>query len=124
MENHQEIDEQNEERDDAVIGTALKWSGVVILVLVLGVIIYVLSQKHEKKEKDIVRDQITAPEKLSFQSGERPQVTFRSYESGIDFVHENGAMGEKLLPETMGGGGSRCRPGAVQGRRYVYLKPI
>jgi hypothetical protein len=103
MENHPEIDEQNEDRDDAIIGTALKWSGVVILVLVLGVIIYVLSQKHEKKEKDIVRDQITAPEKLSFRSGERPQVAFRSYESGIDFVHENGAMGEKLLPETMGG---------------------
>jgi enediyne biosynthesis protein E4 len=25
-------------------------------------------------------------------------------EAGIDFVHENGAAGEKLLPETMGGG--------------------
>lgn len=104
MENHPEIDEQNEERDDAIIGSALKWSGIVILVLVLGVILYVLIQKQEKPEKDIVRDRITAPEKLSFQSSERPQVAFRSYESGIDFVHENGAVGEKLLPETMGGG--------------------
>jgi len=26
--------------------------------------------------------------------------------SGIDFVHHNGATGEKLLPETMGGGGA------------------
>lgn len=104
MENNPEIDEQNEEREDAIIGSALKWSGVVILVLVLGVIIYVLSQKHEKQEKDIVRDQITAPEKLSFHSSERPQVAFRSYESGIDFVQENGALGEKLLPETMGSG--------------------
>ena len=26
--------------------------------------------------------------------------------SGIDFVHHNGAIGEKLLPETMGGGGA------------------
>ena len=25
-------------------------------------------------------------------------------EAGIGFVHENGACGEKLLPETMGGG--------------------
>ena len=25
-------------------------------------------------------------------------------ESGITFVHENGAYGERLLPETMGGG--------------------
>jgi len=104
MENHPEIDQQDEDRDDAIIGTALKWSGIVILVLALGVIIYVLSQKHEKQEKNIVRDRITAPEKLSFQSNERPQVAFRAYESGIDFVHENGAAGEKLLPETMGGG--------------------
>jgi len=104
MKNHPEIDEQNEDRDDAVIGTALKWSGVVIFVLVLGVILYVLSQKHEKQEKNIVRKQITAPKKLSFRSIERPQVVFRSYESGIDFIHENGAMGEKLLPETMGSG--------------------
>jgi len=104
MENHPEIDEQNEERDDAIIGSALKWSGLVVFVLALGVILFVLSQKHEKQEKDIVRDRIAAPEKLSFSSGERPQVAFRSYESGIDFVHENGAVGEKLLPETMGGG--------------------
>ena len=101
---HPEIDEQDEEHDDAIVGTALKWSGVVVLALALGVVLYLLSQKQEKKEKDIVRDQITAPEKLSFKSGERPQVAFRSYESGINFVHENGAVGEKLLPETMGGG--------------------
>jgi hypothetical protein len=104
MKNHPEIDEQNEERDDAVIGSALKWSGLVVLVLVLGVILFVFTRKHEKQEKDIVRNQITAPDKLSFRSAERPQVAFRSYESGIDFVHENGAVGEKLLPETMGGG--------------------
>ena len=107
MENQPELDERNEqdeEREDALIGTALKWSGLVVIVLALGVILFLLSQKHEKQEKDIVRDRITAPEKLSFQSDERPQVAFRSYESGIDFVHENGAEGEKLLPETMGGG--------------------
>jgi len=107
MENQPELDERNEqdeEREDALIGSALKWSGLVVIVLALGVILFVLSQKHEKQEKDIVRDRITAPEKLSFQSNERPQVAFRSYESGIDFVHENGAEGEKLLPETMGGG--------------------
>ena len=107
MENQPELDERNEqdeEREDALIGSALKWSGLVVIVLALGVILFLLSQKHEKQEKDIVRDRITAPEKLSFQSDERPQVAFRSYESGIDFVHENGAEGEKLLPETMGGG--------------------
>ena len=52
MEDHPEMDEQSEERDDAVVGTALKWSGVVIFVLVLGVILFVFSRKHEKQEKD------------------------------------------------------------------------
>jgi hypothetical protein len=105
MENHPELDEQNEERDDAIMGTALKWSGVVIFILVLGVILFLFSRKQEKQEeKNIVRDRIDAPEKLSFRSDERPKVAFRSYDSGIDFVHENGALGEKLLPETMGGG--------------------
>ena len=35
-----------------------------------------------------------------------PQVRFTDVteESGVDFIHNNGATGEKLLPETMGGG--------------------
>lgn len=39
-------------------------------------------------------------------SDEMPVVRFTDItkESGITFVHENGAYGEKLLPETMGGG--------------------
>src|SRR5215213_6058502 len=39
-------------------------------------------------------------------SGEIPVVKFTDITSkaGINFVHENGAFGEKLLPETMGGG--------------------
>jgi tetratricopeptide (TPR) repeat protein len=40
------------------------------------------------------------------QPEEPPAVRFRDVtrEAGIDFVHVNGARGEKLLPETMGGG--------------------
>ena len=37
---------------------------------------------------------------------ELPYVPFTDIttSAGIDFVHENGAYGQKLLPETMGGG--------------------
>ncbi|MGC1275839.1 MAG: CRTAC1 family protein [Planctomycetaceae bacterium] len=37
---------------------------------------------------------------------ELPHVPFRDVtdEAGLKFIHENGAAGEKLLPETMGGG--------------------
>lgn len=100
----EQTQEQIEEQEDAIIGSALKWSAVVILVLVVAVMIYFLSQKQEKKKKDIQRAAIAAPKELSFHSEKRPIVTFHAYESGVDFVHENGATGEKLLPETMGGG--------------------
>jgi hypothetical protein len=35
-----------------------------------------------------------------------PKLTYKDVarESGVDFVHETGAFGQKLLPETMGGG--------------------
>jgi len=36
--------------------------------------------------------------------GAAPRFTDITVEAGIDFVYENGAAGEKLLPETMGGG--------------------
>ncbi|NJN54306.1 MAG: VCBS repeat-containing protein [Anaerolineae bacterium] len=37
-----------------------------------------------------------------------PEIPFSDItdSAGINFVHENGAEGEKLLPETMGGGGA------------------
>ncbi len=44
---------------------------------------------------DISRDKIESP--LEFVD--------IAEEAGIDFVHENGAFGEKWMPETMGGGG-------------------
>lgn len=39
-------------------------------------------------------------------AGGPPAVAFREVttEAGVNFVHQNGASGEKLLPETMGGG--------------------
>lgn len=50
----------------------------------------------------------TAPTAVGGESSESgtPQVRFTDVtrEAGIHFVHENGARGEKLLPETMGGG--------------------
>ncbi len=45
------------------------------------------------------------PPKIDARS-DRPKVRFVDItrEAGIDFVHDNGAAGEKLLPETMGSG--------------------
>lgn len=96
------------ERDDAIIGVAfrkslLAFGGIVAVVAaVLGV--QFLMREPPPPGAPVgpapvvkVRDAI--PLTL-------PSIPFRDVtaEVGLAFVHENGAAGEKLLPETMGGG--------------------
>ena len=93
--------------DDAIIGQAFKWSMVVIgsAAVVVGLLWFILSREAPV---EIVED----AEQVAVQSISEaidippPSVQFTNItrESGIDFVHVNGAYGERLLPETMGGG--------------------
>ncbi|MEL6904006.1 MAG: FG-GAP-like repeat-containing protein [Planctomycetota bacterium] len=104
-----EIDEETTQGDDAVIGRAFRTSMLVIAGLgaLATVAWYVLQPppeaEEEIQEKDVgtIEDRVTDVDVL-------PEVRFTDVtaESGLDFVHENGADGEKLLPETMGGGGA------------------
>lgn len=93
--------------DDAVIGRAFRWSIVVLLVIaimVVGIVVWVRwdpvveEEIRPKNPGEIVGIDRSAPE--------MPSVAFVdvAQESGIDFVHFDGGTGEKLLPETMGGG--------------------
>jgi enediyne biosynthesis protein E4 len=96
---------EEELRDDTVITTALIWSLVVIgAVAAVAAIVYFTrpdapppEEKETKTGKAAKREQppVVVP-KLRF--------TDITKAAGITFVHENGAAGEKLLPETMGGG--------------------
>ncbi|MCO6455333.1 MAG: CRTAC1 family protein [Pirellulaceae bacterium] len=99
-----------EPEDDAVIGRALKWSlGVLAaLALLAGLVACVLylpgwlsrfGQPEEAAEVEL-------PRLREVPRAEVPTVRFTEItaQAGIDFVQENGAQGEKLLPETMGGG--------------------
>jgi hypothetical protein len=100
------VDPETEERDDAVIAVALKWSLVALVILGLsgGALAWYLNQPAApppEKKTDLAKAAVR----------QRPQVeipttpfTDITREAGIDFVHENGAYGDKLLPETMGGG--------------------
>ncbi len=92
--------------DDAIIGNAFRWSLVVFLALALaatGTILY-LTRKRAPAAPNITQ----LPPALSPAQPptEIPTARFTDVtrESGITFVHNNGAYGEKLLPETMGGG--------------------
>lgn len=92
--------------DDAVIGRAFRWSlGVFILLAVVAVGVVVLLQRPAPPPPPKVTP-LTAPVTPERPLNAAPRVRFTDItrEAGIRFVHRNGAYGDKLLPETMGGG--------------------
>src|SRR5262245_38008890 len=92
--------------DDAVIGKAFRWSLVALVVILIGVGVgfYVAKRKPAKGPPKVT--QLTAPVVRQSAPREIPDAKFTDISSsaGITFVHNNGAYGDKLLPETMGGG--------------------
>ena len=102
----QENLETTEHADDAVIGRAFKWSAIAfaLIVVVAGVLIFIATRPPEQEAEQITT--IVAPENPEQLEAIVPRVTFTdiTQESGIEFTHNSGASGEKLLPETMGGG--------------------
>jgi len=92
---------------DAVIGQAMKWSAfVAIFLLVSGFIAYNLLKPKEKKVT-VVDSVIEAPKQRVVPSKEYvPDAKFTEItaKAGIVFKHNNGATGDKLLPESMGSG--------------------
>lgn len=105
-ESHFHSDVELVEQDDAVIGRALSWSGLValgILVCVGGVVAWRYSQRTEP---EIRETQLELPKVRNVSRIVVPDVRWvnSTEEAGIKFKHENGSYGEKLLPETMGSG--------------------
>lgn len=92
--------------DDAVIGKAFRVSAIVLLAmfLVAGLAFFWMLRPPKKEAERLT--ELMIPENPQSSSVSIPKVIFRevTHEAGIDFVHQNGAIGEKLLPETMGGG--------------------
>ena len=101
-----EIDPDTEERDDAVIAAALRWSLVVFAVLGLlgGAVAFVLTRPAPPPPPK--KTKLASVEVRDASPVEIPHVPFTDVTelAGIHFRHENGARGKKLLPETMGGG--------------------
>ena len=101
---------EDETVDDSIIGRALKASllvvGGVISLVGLGILMVYLT--HEPDEVEVVAD--VTPEELprvrALPGIAPPGIPFTDITAtaGIDFIHVNGATGDKLLPETMGGG--------------------
>ncbi len=93
--------------DDAIIGRAFMWSLVVFAGLgVLGAGVWLISAGGGPEEEQVVAKVITPPEPLLADLSVLPEVSVRdiSLEAGLTVPHVSGAVGDKLLPETMGGG--------------------
>jgi hypothetical protein len=91
--------------DDRVIGTAFRWSlGIIVLLAaVVAIVVAIVNRPEEAAEEQTL--EAAAPEALATRA-DPPLVPFTDVtaSAGIDFTHFNGAYGDKLLPETMGGG--------------------
>jgi hypothetical protein len=93
--------------DDSIIGRAFVWSLVVIgLVVVVVIAAILLLRGGDEAEQIVLEKDPGAITGLERETASMPQVEFAdsTSESGIDFTHLNGAVGERMLPETMGGG--------------------
>ena len=92
--------------DDAVIGRAFRWSflGVILIALMAAGLFWLAHRPPASLPAKVTT--LTAPVAAERSSAEVPEARFTDVtaESGIKFIHQNGAYGEKLLPETMGGG--------------------
>jgi enediyne biosynthesis protein E4 len=101
-----EVEEELAHADDAVIGKAVRWSLVAFvgILILFGGAIFLLKRKPPAAPPQITKYNVpVVPDRAQV---EIPAAKFTDVtkEAGITFVHNNGAYGDKLLPETMGGG--------------------
>src|SRR5438874_1097491 len=92
--------------DDTIIGKAVRWSfiALVSLAVLSGGAIYLVKRKPAPPPQRLTH--LSAPRVPDKPRAEIPVARFTDItkSAGITFVQNNGAYGDKLLPETMGGG--------------------
>ena len=98
--------EEETEQNDEFIGRAFWYSLALILsVIMIGGTIAVFRQIRQTKTT-VIAPPLILPSQRKVEEITLPRIPFTdiTQQAGIDFVHNSGAAGEKLLPETMGGG--------------------
>ena len=99
--------EEAPEQDDAVIGQALVVSLAVLLAVgAIAAVVVGIYMFSAAPPADQIAPAVVEAGKRDAAVAAVPQVPLADVtaESGIAFTHTSGAYGEKLLPETMGGG--------------------
>lgn len=96
------------EQDDAIIGVAFRYSALGFLALLLMVggffaVKWMMTPPPPVVQAPAIIDPIKTREEVPIALPQIPWSNITEV-AGISFKHESGAAGEKLLPETMGGG--------------------
>ena len=100
-----ERDEANEQ-DDAIIGVAVKWS-VLVLVTIVAICLAIWGIWQFNQPEEVAKKiDVTLPQQRAQVAVTLPKIPLTDItdSSGLNFKHFNAMDGEKLLPETMGGG--------------------
>ncbi len=95
-------------QSDEVVGRAIRWSLVLLSVLLAVAGIVWIGLRPDQAPQPGPAPETPLAETRAAPAVAIPKIPFTEItaEAGIDFVHTNGAEGQKLLPETMGGGGA------------------
>jgi hypothetical protein len=100
---------QDDHQDDRIIGVVFRRSLIALAVLAASAaILWAVISSQADREVEIVEESSPDLSRL-LERRVAPDAPPAAYvdvagERGIDFVHVNGAVGDRLLPETMGGG--------------------
>jgi hypothetical protein len=108
----QKVDQPNaspaeEDRDDALIGVAVRYSAAIAAcIFATALAIFGYFAWNASEEVTPVSLPVALPSIRSEAERPLPSIPWIDIteEAGVEFVHVNGAVGDKLLPETMGGG--------------------
>ena len=98
---------ENEVQDDEIIGDAFRYSLIAFMLIALVIAGFWWFKRPVETVVEVNQNEtLDAPLVVEASVVEPPKVSFKDITeiSGIDFTHFNGAYGERLLPETMGGG--------------------
>ncbi|EMI58359.1 CRTAC1 family protein [Rhodopirellula sallentina] len=99
-------DDHPDIENDAVIGTALRKSLMLFVAVAIPVFAFFIYRNINRERQYSVETEVTLPEVRETGGTLIPSLTMTevSQQSGIDFVHQSGRCGDRLLPETMGSG--------------------
>ncbi len=99
---------QTHTANNTTIGRAFRRSLVVIVTVLLVAVVSIYAVNRLKNaDEEFIEQTVVGPKVREEPTKvEIPKVRFKeiTQQANIDFVHINGAYGNKLLPETMGGG--------------------